>query len=310
MHLQRTGRRGFTLVELLVVIAIIGVLVALLLPAVQAAREAARRMQCSNNVKQLALASHNMHDTYLVFAPAGAKGNGWNGKVTRDGPYKDKPGSYFFHLLPYIEQGNLYNGAVGVMNATTPPTSMETVYNGQPIYKYHIKSYRCPSDKSPGLNTKFGNPSGPDGTHALSNYGVNYLAFGEPSATSQEGASKMATFIDGTSSTVFFGERTGWYGPNTYSSLWANSENRWSPQICRALGSGNNVAGYVACPKFQVDATWKLGNGAIGGGESSHPGVMNVGMGDGSVRAISGSILAATWAAICDPQDGVVPGDY
>src|SRR5690606_20872854 len=104
-------RRGFTLVELLVVIAIIGVMVGLLLPAVQAAREAARRMQCSNNLKQLALAVHNHHDTYKMFPPANNDVR-WQTKfatITASSP----PGrwdrlSYLTSLLPYVEQQNLY----------------------------------------------------------------------------------------------------------------------------------------------------------------------------------------------------------
>src|SRR5712671_3528288 len=90
--LMTRPRRGFTLIELLVVIAIIGILVALLLPAVQAAREAARRMQCGNNTKQLALAMHNYHDVYGSFPPGRTSSNI----------------SAHAHLLPYIEQGNLY----------------------------------------------------------------------------------------------------------------------------------------------------------------------------------------------------------
>src|SRR5262245_40516695 len=92
--------RGFTLVELLVVIAIIGVLVALLLPAVQAAREAARRMKCSNNVKQIGLAMHNYHSTHNCF-PAGRM------RSTVDG--QGRCFSAYAHLLPYLEAQNLYN---------------------------------------------------------------------------------------------------------------------------------------------------------------------------------------------------------
>jgi prepilin-type N-terminal cleavage/methylation domain-containing protein/prepilin-type processing-associated H-X9-DG protein len=301
-----TRRQGFTLVELLVVIAIIGILVALLLPAVQAAREAARRMQCSNNVKQLVLASHNLHDTYNVFQPAGSATNDWNGRVVRDGPFKGLAGSWFFHLLPYIEQGNLYNGAVGAGGG------MDSNYNGKLVYNYILKSYRCPSDRSPGLQRGYGNPAGADSTHAVSNYGANFLAFGDPSAGTQEGASKMASFTDGTSNQVFIGERYGWYGGGTsLSCLWANSENRWSPQICRAPGSSNSkTAGYAPCPKFQVGVHYTVANDSTSGGQSPHPGVMNVGMGDGSVRAITGSINGTTWSYICDPQDGNVAGDF
>ena len=298
--------QGFTLVELLVVIAIIGVLVALLLPAVQAARESARRTQCTNNVKQLVLASHNLHDTYNYFPPAGAAGNGWNGRVVRPGPFQGLSGSWFFHILPYIEQGNLYNGAVASGGG------MDSVYNGKQVYNYIIKSYRCPSDRSPGLQRGYGNPAGPDATHAVSNYGANFLAFGDPQAGTQEGASRMSTFVDGSSNLVFIGERYGWYGGGTsLSCLWANSENRWSPQICRALGSSNTTtAGYAPCPKFQVAVHYSVANDSTSGGQSSHPGVMNIGMGDGSVRGVNGSIAATVWSYVCDPQDGNVVSDF
>src|SRR6187200_595115 len=95
--------RGFTLVELLVVIAIIGILIALLLPAVQAAREAARRTQCMNNLKQLGLAALSYHDVYQHLPP----GIGYY--PTANGAF----GTYFFYLLPYIEQRNLYDRSLG-----------------------------------------------------------------------------------------------------------------------------------------------------------------------------------------------------
>src|SRR5438094_1276691 len=97
------NRRGFTLVELLVVIAIIGVLVALLLPAVQTAREAARRMQCTNNLKQIAIASHNVHDVTLYF-PSGHK-TVYNGSASTGTYYSN----CFIQILPYLEQQPLFN---------------------------------------------------------------------------------------------------------------------------------------------------------------------------------------------------------
>src|SRR3954447_15007821 len=103
MPLRTRSRRGFTLIELLVVIAIIGVLIALLLPAVQAAREAARRAQCTNNLKQIALAMHNYHDTVGSFPPGGISGgdpNGW---------WSGGWWPWTVFILPAMEQGTLYN---------------------------------------------------------------------------------------------------------------------------------------------------------------------------------------------------------
>src|SRR5687767_8597039 len=96
---DRATPRGFTLVELLVVIAIIGILVALLLPAVQAAREAARRMSCSNNLKQLGLACHNYHDVYGQFPPNGLFFSNWGIST----------GSPFVKILPYMENQPMYD---------------------------------------------------------------------------------------------------------------------------------------------------------------------------------------------------------
>ena len=97
--------RGFTLVELLVVIAIIGILVALLLPAVQAAREAARRSQCQNNLKQLSVAVLNYENTHKTL-PSG--GWGWHWMGDPDGGYgKDQPGSWLYSILPYLEEANV-----------------------------------------------------------------------------------------------------------------------------------------------------------------------------------------------------------
>ena len=100
-------RRAFTLIELLVVIAIIGILIALLLPAIQAAREASRRTQCKNNLKQLALGTLNHHDTHRFF-PTGGWGWFWVGDPDR-GFSKDQPGGWIFNILPYIEEGSLHD---------------------------------------------------------------------------------------------------------------------------------------------------------------------------------------------------------
>ncbi|MGE0758462.1 MAG: DUF1559 domain-containing protein [Pirellulaceae bacterium] len=129
---MRWKRGAFTLVELLVVIAIIGILVSLLLPAVQSAREAARRMQCTNNLKQISLGIHNYVDTYKAF-PTGQTGCCWGTWMTR--------------LLPYIEQGNLFDKYVGL--GWTGPTPNPGSYSGAvnlPITRTQLATCTCPSD--------------------------------------------------------------------------------------------------------------------------------------------------------------------
>src|SRR4051794_1539179 len=110
-----TRRRGFTLLELLVVIAIIGILIALLLPAVQKVRESANRIQCGNNLKQIVLAAHHYHDGHKHLAP----GIGYTPLAT-DSVW----GHNLFHLLPYLEQSNLYRSALGSVGLTTGAVRM------------------------------------------------------------------------------------------------------------------------------------------------------------------------------------------
>ncbi len=200
-------RRAFTLVELLVVIAIIGVLVGLLLPAVQAARESARRTQCSNNLKQLALASHNFHDT--------------NGYMP---PYRltQRHASWAVLILPFMEQNNVY-----------AQWDILKEYQGQlpAATQVNIKSYFCPSRRQPqGFSnpTSTGLQAGGLGDYAAS-VGCNCNAFaagvgngvfvqaeGPPVLTGSspnrriagfKGALTMASITDGTSNTFLLGEK-------------------------------------------------------------------------------------------------------
>jgi len=134
---QGSKRQAFTLVELLVVIAIIGILIALLLPAVQAAREAARRMQCTNNLKQIGLAMHNYHDAYLTALPKGATSG-------RDIDSRNACCNWTTSLLPYMEQGSLYDTIV--WNATFVSRDASATGNLNVFRKVLIKGYACPSN--------------------------------------------------------------------------------------------------------------------------------------------------------------------
>jgi prepilin-type processing-associated H-X9-DG protein len=140
------------------------------------------------------------------------------------------------------------------------------------------------------------------------------LVFGNPSVNTQEGGASLSfTFVDGTSNTVIFGERYAWYGSgNTgggpMSSLWFNSAIQWMAQICNAPVAGGT--GYGACPLFQIQPQIPNASNGGGGGNSSHSGFMNVGMGDGSVRSIAGQVSGSTWAGLCDPRDGNSLGDF
>ena len=151
MSLVRTRRRsqsprGFTLVELLVVIAIIGILVALLLPAVQAAREAARRTQCVNNLKQIGLAFQNHHSTHRFF-PSGGWGWKWTGDPDR-GVGPDQPGGWVYQALPYMELQNLRDlGGDGQPDVITNGQREGAAQRDQ----VPVAGFNCPSRRAVGL---------------------------------------------------------------------------------------------------------------------------------------------------------------
>ncbi|TWU21356.1 DUF1559 domain-containing protein [Bythopirellula polymerisocia] len=134
---QTTSRKAFTLVELLVVIAIIGVLVALLLPAVQAAREAARRMQCVNNLKQIGLACHNYYDSHGSLPP------GVLTKDTNRGDEGNSQTSWAVEILPYLEQKNIYDRYI-------PENGGPFDINNQDVLQTFVAAYICPSDMTAG----------------------------------------------------------------------------------------------------------------------------------------------------------------
>jgi prepilin-type N-terminal cleavage/methylation domain-containing protein/prepilin-type processing-associated H-X9-DG protein len=163
--LRRWARRAFTLIELLVVIAIIAILVGLLLPAVQKVREAANRMKCQNNLKQLALACHNYHDTNGSFPPGSAINPDWNnttGVWNQNGGWAWDQGSWMVYALPYIEQGNLYNQLVGLGLGQSKVDVITRAVTAN-VLPVSVPLFSCPSDPV-------------DQDRACYNYAANYGA--------------------------------------------------------------------------------------------------------------------------------------
>jgi prepilin-type N-terminal cleavage/methylation domain-containing protein/prepilin-type processing-associated H-X9-DG protein len=306
----RSGQvSGFTLVELLVVIAIIGILVALLLPAVQAARESANRTDCVNKVKQIALAMHNHHDVNKSFPPAVAPSS--NTAITVAGtPYDGAVGYTLFDwVLPQIEQGTLYDAAQLNVNTQVKP--------GAPLprlFQQVVAAFLCPNDYSSpgGLGAT---TNGGANQWAIGNYAGNYYVFGNPrgpnTANREQGRSAMSDLIDGTSNVIMFAERLGTCGsggsPNsgsTFGNLWSDSNSVWRPIFCVA---GNNVskspaAGFPPCLMFQVRPQWYT-NCDSRRAQGLHPGGMNVGLADGSVRLLHPTMDVLVWERACDPRD-------
>jgi hypothetical protein len=295
-------------------------LISLLLPAVQAARDAARRMQCSNNLKQIGTGMSLCDNLNGVLPPLCVnhdypKIDAMYSPILVEGPYKGAYGFTLFGLLlPYIEQQALYD--LSNRNILTTVGGI----GGKPFYTYVIDVYRCPDEPSPSVTTGLiATVYAPGQTWAACNYGANYLVFGNPAANppTTEGATKMTDIRDGTSNTIFFTEKyaTCGIGGNTgqqfaYGTAWSCPYTWWGPVfgINGLIQPGCDAsAGYAPCTMFQVTPDWAW-ECDVARAQTPHFGGIHAALGDGSVRFISASVSADTWANLCDPRDGNVLG--
>jgi prepilin-type N-terminal cleavage/methylation domain-containing protein len=165
---KRQNGSGFTLVELLVVIAIIGILVALLLPAIQAAREAARRNQCTNNLKQLSLGALNHESTHKHF-PSSGLGGKWVGDPNW-GYGRKQPGGWIYNILPFIEEQQVHDIGMGVGTGTGDVLRQNAIATRLPLL---VKATSCPSRRSGGPYPKFNQATGAAEAPSLSNVTID-----------------------------------------------------------------------------------------------------------------------------------------
>jgi prepilin-type N-terminal cleavage/methylation domain-containing protein/prepilin-type processing-associated H-X9-DG protein len=328
----RVRGTGFTLVELLVVITIIAILIALLLPAVQMAREAARRAQCSNNLKQLSLACLQ-HENAWGFFPSGGWGPGWVGDANR-GVGKAQPGGWVFSVLPYADQQPLHDLGLG----ETDTTRLNQFH--QTRNQTALTSFTCPSRRQPLLlptvnpGIVFHNSYNPGGSHASTCYAANIgdtsclIWWGAPASTAQGDSPSfdwnkplgnsitgisyarsevtMAMIGDGTTNTYLLGEKP--VDPDQYTTG-ADGGDDWTmftghqDDIVRSVGWPNSQypTGYQPLPPIQ-DAP---GFNDYAGFGSAHANSLNMTMCDGSVHSISYSIDPEVHRRVGNRQDGL-----
>ncbi|MGY8768665.1 MAG: DUF1559 family PulG-like putative transporter [Pirellulales bacterium] len=335
---MRSSRRGFTLVELLVVIAIIGILIALLLPAVQQAREAARRIQCSNNLKQLGLALHNYHDTFKKFPPGGLWGNDlpW---LPGGGGTNPERGSVHVHLLPFLEQNNLFD-SIDFTNTTHVREQWSNAPTNTIRARHNVvDAYICPSDTTDGGFVPDTNQQ-----RGANNYGANYGptgvgATGNPSCSCSQGAifnafrpdviltgasrhnqdnpagpftrrgnkfaSRMADIVDGLSNTIFFGEIR--VSCSTHGDKGWSDSNNGSGLVSTLIpinfdSCAPNLASAPGGDGCFAKCSWNTEFGF----KSRHPGGAQVLLGDGSGHFMPETIDHTLFQRLGQRDDGEV----
>src|SRR4051794_15733543 len=223
---SRSRSRGFTLVELLVVIAIIGIPVALLLPAIQAAREAARRSQCVNNLKQIGLACLNHTDTHRHF-PSGGWGYDWTADANR-GYGAEQPGSWIYNILDFVEEGNLRT--LGKSLATTSAGFQSASIT---LHQTPVAVFNCPSRRAARI---YPSPWGPPGNQPICEQ--PWLA-----DIARQGVAKSDYAANAGDSREFAGDN--FCRPKSYATI---DPTKWTPtNVCKKTGNAQDDANVQFC---------------------------------------------------------------
>ena len=317
-HQVQAKKNGFTLIELLVVISIIAILVSLLLPAVQQAREAARRTQCKNNLKQIGIAFHSYHDSHRMFPP------GW---VEASGNIPTRPPengfSWAAFILPQLDQGNLYSQirftAPLYLEPDRNPSTTVIENNETLVATQVIPVFRCPSDAGPARHNNLGSL---DPVTIQNQATTSYVAcFGDKVVAdnasdtgpgggvfSRNSSVRIRDIRDGTSSTLLVGERrwAGFYSPGIPKfgdAYWAGTPDNWLMDILGTAGVNINS---VHSAKFS----------------SEHQGGAHFVFADGHVRFISENmesnpgnpaptgVYMGIFQKIANISDGQTAGEY